>query len=300
MIEMIVIDDGSTDNSASVIKSYIDKFADKGYSLTYIYQENGGQSVAIKEGLKLISGEFLVWPDSDDFYSSAESIQKMVDVLMNASPEFAVVRTWQRIVAEDTLDELFIIGDKVDENKTDLFEDCLLVRNNFYWGAGAYMVRTESLRTTTDFDIYTEKKAGQNWQIFLPVLHSYKCLTIKEVLYTVLSRRDSHSRRTQDGYEKKMMIFDVYERTVLETLKRITQMTQPTRSQYEQLVKEKFVRDRLNLSFLFRRRKEFIEWYRTIPTKSNDFRRERLLNVFVRLRIESLYFLLKRLKQSVR
>lgn len=296
-IEMIVVDDGSSDNSASVIKSYIDKFANKGYSLTYVYQENGGQSVALKEGLNLISGEFLVWPDSDDFYSSTESIQKMVDALKNASSEFAVVRTWQRVVAEDTLEELFLMGDKVDENRTYLFEDCLLVSKNFYWGAGAYMIRSESLRETTGFDIYTEKYAGQNWQIFLPVLYSYRCLTIKDVLYTVLSRRDSHSRNTQDGFEKKMMILDVYERTALETLKRISNMPQQIRLEYERQVKEKIVRDRLRVSFLFRQRDEFIKWYRTITNKSNNFKRERLLNLFVRLHMESFYFLLKRLRQ---
>ena len=189
------------------------------------------------------------------------------------------------------------MGDKVDENRTYLFEDCLLVSKNFYWGAGAYMIRSESLRETTGFDIYTEKYAGQNWQIFLPVLYSYRCLTIKDVLYTVLSRRDSHSRNTQDGFEKKMMILDVYERTALETLKRISNMPQQIRLEYERQVKEKIVRDRLRVSFLFRQRDEFIKWYRTITNKSNNFKRERLLNLFVRLHMESFYFLLKRLRQ---
>jgi glycosyltransferase involved in cell wall biosynthesis len=68
-IEMIIIDDGSTDNSKDIVKSYIQPFAEKGYTLKYVYQENQGQSVAIKNGLQLISGEFLAWPDSDDFYA---------------------------------------------------------------------------------------------------------------------------------------------------------------------------------------------------------------------------------------
>lgn len=295
-IEMIVIDDGSIDNSADIVKSYIPKFKDGGKKLTYIYQQNSGQSVAIKEGLKHIQGEFLVWPDSDDFYSSSDSILKMVDGLNNASPEFAAVRTWQRVIDEDTLDELFIIG-KIEHDKTDLFEDCLLVKNNFYWGAGAYMIRTESLQLTTGFDIYTEKHAGQNWQIFLPVFYSYKCLTIKEVLYSVLFRKDSHSRRVNDGYDKKMMIIDVYERTVLETLKRIPAIELQQLLEYERLVRERFIRERLAMAFRFRKRGDFTFWYQSIPKNSSDFKRERLLNLFVRFNLESIYFLLQRIRK---
>ena len=43
---MYVIDDGSVDNTKEVIKNYITKFDKRGYTLTYIFQENEGQSVA--------------------------------------------------------------------------------------------------------------------------------------------------------------------------------------------------------------------------------------------------------------
>ena len=38
-IQMIVVDDGSTDNSRQIIESYVPKFNDRGYSLEYVYQE---------------------------------------------------------------------------------------------------------------------------------------------------------------------------------------------------------------------------------------------------------------------
>ena len=47
-IEMVIIDDGSTDDSSAVIQSYIPKFKAKGYELRYYYQKNSGQSVAIE------------------------------------------------------------------------------------------------------------------------------------------------------------------------------------------------------------------------------------------------------------
>ena len=51
-IEIFVVDDGSSDDTKSVIESYIPKFAEKKYKLNYIYQENAGQSAAINNGLK--------------------------------------------------------------------------------------------------------------------------------------------------------------------------------------------------------------------------------------------------------
>jgi len=44
-IEMIIIDDGSTDNTKQVIDGYIEKFQKRGFSLNYIYQGNQGLSI---------------------------------------------------------------------------------------------------------------------------------------------------------------------------------------------------------------------------------------------------------------
>ena len=54
MIEMYVVDDGSIDNTRSVIESYIDRFTNKGYVLNYIYQDNAGQAAAINKALPLV------------------------------------------------------------------------------------------------------------------------------------------------------------------------------------------------------------------------------------------------------
>ena len=65
-IEMTVIDDGSTDNTKDIIISYQFKFAARCYKLNYVYQNNQGLSSTINNGLKLVHGDFLIWPDADD------------------------------------------------------------------------------------------------------------------------------------------------------------------------------------------------------------------------------------------
>src|SRR5271157_607063 len=58
--ELIVIDDGSTDETDKIIPK---KYADK---LNYVWQENQGESKARNLGISLAQGEYLAFLDSDD------------------------------------------------------------------------------------------------------------------------------------------------------------------------------------------------------------------------------------------
>ena len=63
-IEIIVVNDGTKDNSQKIIDKYVKKYPDKIKS--YI-KENGGQGSARNYGLKKASGEYIGYVDSDDF-----------------------------------------------------------------------------------------------------------------------------------------------------------------------------------------------------------------------------------------
>ncbi len=64
-IFIICVDDGSTDNSADIIKKWQKKYPK---NIQYIYKENGGQSSARNLGLDYVKTDWVLFTDPDDFF----------------------------------------------------------------------------------------------------------------------------------------------------------------------------------------------------------------------------------------
>ena len=63
-IYLIMVDDGSTDDTPEIIKKWADKYPN---NITYIYKENGGQATARNLGLKFVKTPWVTFTDPDDF-----------------------------------------------------------------------------------------------------------------------------------------------------------------------------------------------------------------------------------------
>lgn len=64
--ELILIDDGSTDNSASVCEQY----ANKNSNIVFVSKPNGGAATARNLGISIADGEYIFFADSDDYVAS--------------------------------------------------------------------------------------------------------------------------------------------------------------------------------------------------------------------------------------
>lgn len=63
--ELIIVDDGSNDNSPVIIEEYAGKFPHK---ITPIYKQNGGQGSTFNAGFERAKGEIIAFLDSDDYW----------------------------------------------------------------------------------------------------------------------------------------------------------------------------------------------------------------------------------------
>ncbi len=78
-IEIIVIDDGSTDNTYTVLRQYEEQYPDK---FRVIRQQNTGQVVAKNNGIQKSSGELIAFLDSDDLWLP-DKLEKQVPLFTN-------------------------------------------------------------------------------------------------------------------------------------------------------------------------------------------------------------------------
>ncbi len=77
--EIVVVDDGSTDNTQEVLAKYKSEYPDK---ITIITQENKGVSAALNSAIKHSKGEYISWLSSDDAYHP-DKVWENIKVLAN-------------------------------------------------------------------------------------------------------------------------------------------------------------------------------------------------------------------------
>ena len=157
-IEIIVIDDGSTDTTGFVVKGYQDP------RVIYVYQENQDAFNALNRGFEMATGDFISVLNSDDRYHP-DRLRRLVEV--NKRQNAACIITDIQAISEvgdEFVDPNFWWNRWHQKNRTFYFE-C----NDLYTAflKGNFMVTTSNLFLTTD----AAKKVGPFCS--LRYLHDY-------------------------------------------------------------------------------------------------------------------------------
>ena len=115
-IEIVCVDDGSTDLSAQKIKA----FSDKDHRIVYCYQENAGVSAARNKGLRVAKGDYIMFVDGDD-YLHYQAVEIFVSVMLEMDCD--MVCSHQQYTL--TLDEVMLPVERynhTDSTHGDLFK----------------------------------------------------------------------------------------------------------------------------------------------------------------------------------
>ena len=155
-LELIIIDDGSTDNSKEIIESYSNI-----NNIRIIFQKNKGLNVTNNIAMRLAHGKYLVRLDADDYFSN-DAIKKMTQKL-EADPKLGLVFPDYYLI--DSL------GDKIAKEQRHSFDKdvslldqpahgaCTMIRRSFLEKLGGY---NESFSCQDGYDLWIRFTAKYN------------------------------------------------------------------------------------------------------------------------------------------
>lgn len=102
-LQIILVDDGSTDGSAEIC----DKYAEKDKRIKVIHKENGGLISARKAGLKVAEGELVGWVDSDDWVES-DYFEQMISAQKKSHADIVAANHFHEIGEHSNIIKNFI------------------------------------------------------------------------------------------------------------------------------------------------------------------------------------------------
>lgn len=245
-LEIIMIDDCSTDATYETLLSYKKFFSEKGYKYIILKQEsNKGQAAAINLALPLFKGKYMMWMDSDDIMLP-QHIEKKVAFLEKNNHKDFLLAAGYLVNCTDLERPLKIVERKHDSKIDDYFSD-LIYEKNVVFGPGSILVRKESfVKAIPSLHIF-ESREGQNWQLMLPLAYCCEFGYIDDPLWKCVVHENSHSR-VKKTYKEQVSRIENFEILINETIKNIEQMPLIEKNKWYEKVKIRTYRKKLNLA----------------------------------------------------
>ena len=188
-IEIIVIDDGSTDGTRNMLQQHFP-------AVTYFYQSNQGVSSARNKAIDLAKAQWIAFLDSDDEWLPSK-LQKQVD-LLTKNPDYKVCHTEEQWVRN---------GIKVNQMKKHqkkggwIFSQCLPL---CAMSPSSIIIHRSIFSTLGDFD--TSLPACEDYDLWLRITAQYPVLYIKEPQIIKYGGHDDQLSRQYWGMDQYRII----------------------------------------------------------------------------------------------
>jgi glycosyltransferase involved in cell wall biosynthesis len=200
--EIILVNDGSTDNSPEICNNYNIKY-DK---IKYISKSNEGLSSARNEGVLNSKGEYIIFTDSDDFWKGENVLFDLNEIIIRERPDVVLHEETRYFDANDFFYDNNIRNIKAKSN--DFKKDCLELIYNEVFVACAWdkIVKKEILIKNNLFFPLNRNSEDIEWCVkLLGFLNRYSLLN-----YSFYYYRQSNSNSITKNINNKHLI-DIYQ-----------------------------------------------------------------------------------------
>ncbi len=192
--EIILINDGSSDDSLSILAAYERRFPEK---IRVIDQKNQGQIIARNNGIKVARGQYIAFLDSDDLWKK-DKLERQLPLFQQG---VGLVYTGTEIINEkgetvrlEPADEA-LVGDIYGQ---------LLVKNRMT--GGTVVVTAEALEKVGVFS--QDFKAAENWDLWLRICKEYSADVVADPLIEYRVHSNNMSSDGQLMLDAKMKIIE--------------------------------------------------------------------------------------------
>lgn len=198
-LELIVVDDGSTDGTGEVVEALSE--ADPRVRL--LTQANSGVAAARNAGIAAAAGEFVAPIDSDDVWAPAK-LARQVGRLRDAGPDAGLAYCWWAWI-----DQAGHILDRSPRWQIEGFVLPKLVEVNFTGSASVPLFRRAALDVVGGYSVDLRERGCQgceDWDLALRVAERFAVAAVPAVLVGYRRRRDSMSAACETMWESQAQV----------------------------------------------------------------------------------------------
>lgn len=234
--ELIIIDDGSIDETANICKNltYYDN------RIKYFYQENSGPSAARNKGIMLSNGKYLAFLDADDTYSP-EFLERMITALEESEASFSMCGFYKIYETKklkilpppaglsNEIKKIFNVSTikRATENQYLIADSINFIKLFFYGGPCGISAVWNKVYKKEIFDKFNlrfnvNRDHGEDWELNLRFLDLYNItgVIVNEPLYNYYETEGGLSKKTKiirgdHKFESAQLMFDINDKYCL-------------------------------------------------------------------------------------